>query len=176
MIEGYHPWYSHWIAVRPFSSKEDHYRQLFIETDYPNAAILSDFYRLLEFLPEPFPLSELLSELRTNLTSFPNAMLGEVGLDRAMKVRYGSGDQPRKLSSFHVPIEHQISVLEAQLDLAVELERPVSLHSVQSQAVTLELLARMQSKYGQSWRNISIDMHSCGLSAETWKLLSVSLY
>lgn len=173
--EGHHPWWSHWIAIHPFSSKEDHYKRVLIESDNPDAAALDDFNILLPTLPEPFPLADILSQLRANLTSVPNAMLGEVGLDRAMRVRFGSADdQPRKLSPFHVPIEHQLAVLEAQLDLAVELERPVSFHSVQSQQVTSQLLARMNTKHGQLWSNISIDMHSCGMSAETWKTLSVS--
>lgn len=131
------------------------------------------FDTLLPLLPDPRPLEDVLTELRENLELFPDAMLGEVGLDRLFRVPYNYHAAPRDLTPFTVPLEHQLSILEAQLDLAVELQRNVSIHSVKAQAATVDLLLKLSKKHGKAWNKISIDMHSCGLSPETWRQLEV---
>lgn len=115
-------------------------------------------------------------------------MLGEVGLDRACRVPFvhpadppysahaesqRESEGPRELSPFTIPLEHQLRVLEAQLSVAVELGRNVSLHSVKCQQATREVLERMLAKHGAAWLKISVDLHSCGLSAQTWKEIAV---
>ena len=95
-------------------------------------------------------------------------MLGEVGLDRACRVPFEHLATPRVLSPFTIPLNHQIVILEAQVDLAVEFGRNISLHSVKAHGATLDLLSRMKTKHGDRWNEISIDLHSCGLSKETW--------
>lgn len=135
----------------------------------PTSEDLESFSKLLLKLPDPIPLEEVISEVRNNLLSFPNGMLGEVGLDRAARIPYEYRASPRELTPFHVPLDHQISVLEAQLALAIELKRNVSIHSVKCQQATLDLLDRMSEKHGDSWLAISVDMHSCGLSPQMWK-------
>ncbi|KAI0361045.1 Metallo-dependent hydrolase [Trametes cingulata] len=186
---GYHPWFYHWISLTPAASKEAHYRQLFLPD--PAAAKpehVAAFERLLPYLPDPIPLSDVLSDVRARLTEFPNAMLGEVGIDRVCRIPYASPAEPpyassassssedagsgRELSPFTTPLEHQLAILEAQLALAVELQRNVSLHSVKCQQATGELLDRMKGKHGAAWLGISVDLHSCGLSAQTWQQLS----
>ena len=104
------------------------------------------------------------------MLQFPNALLGEVGLDRAFRhslTPYPS-PPPRVLTPFVTPLKHQLKILEAQLALAVELRRNVSVHSVQAQQLTVELLERMAKQYGQKWLDISICLHSCALSPESW--------
>ena len=102
-------------------------------------------------------------------------MVGEVGLDRSFRHAYQPypSPPPRKLSPFTTPIEHQLAILEAQLDLAVELRRHVSFHSVNSNQATVVLLAKMKAKHQKAWREISIGMHSCSLSLEAWGELEV---
>ena len=68
------------------------------------------------------------------------------------------------------------AILEAQMDVAVEMERNVSVHSVKSQQATVELLNRMQTKHGDAWNIISVDMHSCGLSSQTWRSIEVRVF
>ena len=113
-------------------------------------------------------------------------MLGEVGLDRACRVPYAHPadppyassppDAPRELSPFTIPLAHQLAVLEAQLALAAELARNVSLHSVKAQQATRALLDRMRAAHGDArWLALSVDLHSCGLSTQTWAEISVSL-
>ncbi|KAI0785335.1 TatD related DNase-domain-containing protein [Irpex lacteus] len=178
---GYHPWFTHWIALQPFNSKEEHYRSIFIDNTSPSSPpkqeTLDAFKRLLPFLPDPLPLSDVLSSVRSNLSQFPNAMLGEVGLDRICRIPYShpvptpyaAHDPPgkRELSPFSIPLDHQLAVLEAQLDLAVELGRNVSLHSVKAQEAIVKLLKKIAEKHGARWSVISVDLHSCTLSAQT---------
>lgn len=182
---GYHPWFSHWIALTQPASKEDHYRALFLPVNAPqNPSLVSSFGRLLPFLPDPIPLPDVLSGLRQNLLAFPQAMLGEVGLDRVCRIPYTPPAPPpyvqydvrKELSPFTIPLAHQLAVLEAQIDLAVELKRNVSFHSVKSQQATVELLDKLKTRHGDAWYTISVDMHSCGLSAETWKDLEVRIF
>ncbi|KIK07248.1 hypothetical protein K443DRAFT_673506 [Laccaria amethystina LaAM-08-1] len=163
---GYHPWFTHLIAVDENLPKEAHYRSLFNSlVKVHDADILAKF---CHSLPDPTPLSFVLAELRHNLSSFPSAMLGEVGLDRACRVPFEHLATPRVLSPFTIPLNHQITILEAQVDLAVEFGRNISIHSVKAQGATLDFLSRMKTKHGDRWNEISIDMHSCGLSKETW--------
>ncbi|CDO73096.1 hypothetical protein BN946_scf185007.g150 [Trametes cinnabarina] len=184
---GYHPWFYHWISLTPAPSKESHYRALFLPSSPPpKPELVAAFERLLPYLPEPIPLSDLLQDVRSRLVQFPGAMLGEVGIDRVCRIPYSRPADPpyancadhedgssRELSPFTIPLEHQLAILEAQLALAVELKRNVSLHSVKCQQATCELLDRMKTKHGAAWLRISVDLHSCGLSPQTWQQISV---
>lgn len=180
---GYHPWFAHWISTGTDVSKGDHYRSLFLDSPKPKEKTVSAFNALLPLLPDPIPLASVLDELRENLTEFPEAMLGEVGLDRICRIPYltpslppyNLHDGPRALSPFTIPVAHQVAILEAQLDLAVELRRNVSLHSVKSQEATVKLFDKMKEKHKDRWADISVDLHSCGLSVETLKIIQVSL-
>lgn len=166
---GYHPWFTHWIALASYESKESHYRHIFKDADeHPEA-----FQKLLVHLPEPVILRTILDDVRQNLMALPSAMLGEVGIDKAFRVPFDYFTSPGGLTPFTVPFEHQLAILEAQLDLAAELGRNVSMHSVKSQMATVELLDRMAVKHGEHWTRISIDIHSCGLSPQTWLSIEV---
>ncbi|KAI0059503.1 Metallo-dependent hydrolase [Artomyces pyxidatus] len=167
---GYHPWWAHKISISAHADVESHYRALFLSQSTP--ALEGAFTRLLPALPTPMPLAQILSELRDNLSAFPAAMLGEVGIDRAARIPYppaDPSDDRRELSPFVTPLTHQLAILEAQLALAVELRRNVSLHSVKAPSQTRELLDRMAERHGAAWLAISIDLHSCGLSPEVWR-------
>jgi Tat protein secretion system quality control protein TatD with DNase activity len=173
----FHPWFYHLISLEDTPPpKEVHYRKIFMSGNNATSKKEEEFNRLLQALPDPRPLTEILAKVRANLLRHPNAMLGEVGLDRTFRISYQSifDPPPKKLSPFSTALDHQIVILEAQLELAVELKRNVSIHSVGSQHVTIDLLQRMKEKYGPKWRAISVDMHSCGLSLEGWKQLEAS--
>ncbi|KIJ66209.1 hypothetical protein HYDPIDRAFT_166516 [Hydnomerulius pinastri MD-312] len=168
---GYHPWFSHWISLEPCSTKEEHYRQLFPCSEDQEEM----FERLLSHLPDPIPLANVLVDLRQNFSAFPQAMLGEVGLDRAARVPINYFAPSRELTPFTIPLEHQLAILEAQIDLAVELRQNISMHSVKSHQATLDLLDRMHKKHDARWLRISIDLHSCGISPETWRAIEVPI-
>jgi Tat protein secretion system quality control protein TatD with DNase activity len=170
--------------VKPFESKEQHYRSLFLPTLSPKPETVEAFQKLLALLPDPLLLDDILDDVRSNLMRFPTAMLGEVGLDRVCRIPYTAPaptpyalhDEKRELSQFTIPLDHQLAILEAQLDLAVELRRNVSLHSVKSQEATVKLLKKMHERHGGRWSDISVDLHSCTLSGPTLKDIQVCLH
>ena len=100
-------------------------------------------------------------------------MLGEVGLDRSFHVAFDYFVEQRELTPFVIPLAHQLVILEAQIGLAIEFRRNISLHSVKAHAATLELLSKLQETHGDAWRRINLDLHSCGVSPETWKTVEV---
>ncbi|CAE6459799.1 unnamed protein product [Rhizoctonia solani] len=166
MCFGYHPWWSHRISIldTPLST-EEHYRALFNPTEKQEEA----FQTAISSLPPPRPLKDVLEELKQNLQLNPSTMLGEVGIDRAFRVRLSPNEGDTKLSPFTVPQEHQLAVLEAQISIAVELRKNISLHSVKASGATIELFKKMRNKHGAAWESINVDLHSCTLSGETWK-------
>jgi len=168
---GYHPWFTHWISLDSTLTKEAHYTKLLLgnpDLKEPQD-FKDDFDRLFPLLPEPTPLESILSDLRRNLEAFPHAMVGEVGIDKQARIAMDYEAYPRVLTPFTIPMEHQLAVLRAQLDLAIELGRNVSLHSVKAPKPTLDLLDGLQEKHGDRWTRISLDLHSCGFSPETLK-------
>lgn len=175
-LTGYHPWFSHCITLDSSLPKEDHYRRLFLDVQktvtLEHQTIFDD---ILPNLPLPRSLNDILEEMRHNLNIFPNAMVGEVGMDRSFRVPYNFYERPRRCTPFTVPIDHQITILEAQLDLAIELKRNVSIHSVHLQQATVDLLDRLAKKHGDSFYRISVDLHSCALSSETWRSIEVRM-
>ncbi|KAK0199014.1 TatD related DNase-domain-containing protein [Armillaria mellea] len=160
---GYHPWFSHCITLHPGVTKDEHYRGLFTVEN------LDEYRAIYDILPEPVSLVEVIANVQANLEAIPNAMLGEVGIDRAFRIPYDFAAFPRELTSFTVPIDHQLAILEAQIDLAVKLRRNISLHSVKAPMHTMGLLNKMNQRHGGNWSTISIDLHSCGLSSQLWR-------
>lgn len=75
-----------------------------------------------------------------------------------------------------MPLGHQLVILEAQIDLAIEYQRAISLHSVKAQQASIDLMKRFAERYGNKFYAISLGFHSCGLSAETWGDIQVSGY
>lgn len=157
---GWHPWFSHQLindTTTPTAttstpqSKENHY----INVLTPSSASDLDF---ISQLPSPKLLSALLNETRERLRQFPSSLVGEVGLDKAFRLpgvwtaeEISSRDEDltpgsregRKLSPYKVKMDHQRAVLKAQLQLAGEMQRPVSVHSVQAHGVVFDLFKEL---------------------------------
>ncbi|KAL4937197.1 hypothetical protein BDV06DRAFT_78475 [Aspergillus oleicola] len=159
---GWHPWFSHQLiddtTANPNSDSKEEKENL--SEDEVKKAHYSKVLKpppnddFISSLPPPKSLSQLLSETRSRLQAFPHAPVGEVGLDRAFRLpqpwtpeemdsRNGAmtpgSREGRKLSPHQVRPEHQKAVLEAQLRLAGELQRPVSVHSVQAHGGVVEV-------------------------------------
>ncbi|KAI4139070.1 MAG: hypothetical protein LQ341_004371 [Variospora aurantia] len=151
---GWHPWFSHQIfddstSFRPGTHQLDaarHYKAVL--TPSPDDEFVSS-------LPEPRPLSGFLDQLRGSLISFPFALVGEIGLDRSFRLpahwtpsdeakrKEGltpGGREGRQLTSYRVQIDHQRKIMKAQLHLAGELGRPVSVHGVAAHGMVFETL------------------------------------
>lgn len=106
-------------------------------------------------LPDPQPLSAYLRQTRKYLEKFPYALIGEIGLDSSFRIpdhrsmpieceKYSNftpgGRQGRRLTSHRVCMNHQRAILKAQLKLAAELSRPISVHGVAAHGALFEVL------------------------------------
>lgn len=182
---GWHPWFSHQIiddTPGPIDidipsgaeRKKAHYTKVL--TPPPDDEFIST-------LPEPKPLSQLISETRSRLATHPLALVGEVGLDRAFRLpnpwrsedleNRDAGMTPgsregRKLSPHRVQPDHQKAILKAQLELAGELRRPVSVHSVQAHGAVFDIFKalwsgherKLQSRRERQRRRSVADAHA----------------
>lgn len=87
-------------------------------------------------MPDLVPLSKFVENVRQNLVKHPEAMVGEVGLDRSFRLpdpNQPKGDGKRHvLSKYRTETAHQAVILEAQLRLAGEYGRACSVHGVQA--------------------------------------------
>ncbi|KAI8957219.1 Cut9-interacting protein scn1 [Daldinia sp. FL1419] len=158
---GWHPWFSYQfyndLSANPTydgtaSGKISHYDAVL--TPSPSSKGVS----FSEGLPEPRPLSEFLRETKSRLEQYPLALVGEVGLDKAFRLPQSwtsaheaqrdtgltpGGREGRTLSPFRVQIAHQASILQAQLRLAGEMGRAVSVHGVQAHGVVYDTIAEL---------------------------------
>ena len=177
---GLHPWWSHHISfaeTRPLKRK--HYATVF-----PGCfeAESGDDEALLASFPEPTLFQDYVEDvLKPRLLQYPAAMLGEVGLDKVFRIPHpqtevktdrNEGKAAKRFTNLRTSTEHQLRLLREQLGIAFELDRNVSMHSVQAQGSMMELLAALpeQSKYWSRSRS-KICMHSYGGSVDTIRRL-----
>lgn len=120
----------------------------------------------MDDLPEPIPLSSALDDMRRRLAAHPNALIGEIGVDTSARLvapysernpgriadscdcdcdcaRLEDARNGRRLSRFRVSQAHQKTVLAAQLKLAGEMNRAVSIHSVGAHGAVLDVLREL---------------------------------
>lgn len=160
---GWHPWFSHLIyddsltgdnatlntsASDQQAEKRRHYNAVLGPS--PKSKEDDDF---ITQLPAPQSLSSFVAQTRNYLAAHPLALVGEIGLDKAFRLPshdpapedLSMGMTPgrrdgRALSPYRVNTDHQIQILKAQLHLAGELGRAVSIHGVQAPGVLYETL------------------------------------
>lgn len=158
---GRHPWFSHELyddtitdSVHQYTHGEDlekakkrHYASVLAPSP-EDSAFWAD-------LPAPMPLSTFIEQTRNLLRAYPLAMVGEIGLDSAFRLpmqwdpaikamrdpaRTPGGREKRALSPHQIKMSHQQAVLKAQLNLAGEMDRAVSVHGVQAHGLLYDML------------------------------------
>lgn len=160
---GWHPWFSHQLYddaaaeptykvdsdTSPADAKRAHYRAVLQPS--PDDAFADG-------LPDPVPLSSFIAATRERLESHPLALVGEMGLDKAFRLpeHWDASDpttthdeiltpgsrEGRRLRPQRVRMDHQQAIMAAQLKLAGEMGRAVSLHGVQAHGVLYDTVAK----------------------------------
>ncbi|KAI1209889.1 hydrolase [Annulohypoxylon truncatum] len=158
---GWHPWFSYQFYDDLSSDltydgtpsgKISHYDKTLVPP--PSSKDVS----FSEGLPDPQPLSEFLRETKSRLEKHPIALVGEIGLDKAFRLPQAwtstnkaqrdegltpGGREGRLLSPHRVQMAHQAVILQAQLRLAGEMGRPVSVHGVQAHGVLYDTISQL---------------------------------
>ncbi|KAL8741421.1 MAG: hypothetical protein Q9190_005967 [Brigantiaea leucoxantha] len=179
---GWHPWFSHQIyddvpsEAKPVVGRADkHLHYGAVLSPAPD----NDF---IDSLPQPQPLSQVLAQIKRSANQYNCALIGEIGLDRSFRlpVPWNSADEDardpkltpggregRRLSPYRVRLDHQRMLLKAQLNLAGELQRAVSVHGVAAHGVVLETLQ-------ETWRGHEQKFQSKRKQKEAAKAISVN--
>lgn len=164
---GWHPWFSYQLyddtASNPTYSPPNPENPDMSATEEAKIAhykaVLSPTPKdpsFLSSLPPPTPISSFIASTRKHLHSYPQALVGEVGLDKGFRLPQQwfpddassrddgltpGGREGRLLSPYRVQMQHQQVVLQAQLRLAGETGRAVSVHGVQAHGVLYDTIS-----------------------------------
>ena len=161
---GWHPWFSHMMhledgdgepRILQGKDKIHHYQNVL----QPSRESLSEEdKRIFQSLPDPIPFSAFLEDTRKNLSKYPFALVGEIGLDRSFRIpeAWGpdreserdetltpGGREGRRLTPFRCSPKHQKEIFKRQLQLAAEYRRAVSIHGVQAHGLVFESLKEL---------------------------------
>ncbi|CAO3632683.1 unnamed protein product [Cunninghamella blakesleeana] len=175
---GIHPWYTYRIMpeveieIEEKKEEEESY-QLFYESilEGPDA---DEKQELISHLPPPTPFKVWYQQLETLLQHYPKALVGEVGLDRSARILPKGAIEWHgvKPTSVNCHIDHQYSILQSQIKLAIQYQRSMSIHCVQSQGHLLKLFQWTNQSLKQNKTNnnnnnnnnthLNICLHSFG--------------
>lgn len=152
---GYHPWFSYKIyddlsnKMDSAPEKYSHYSTILTPKPAPEES-------LLEYLPNPIPLSTVLEKIEQKLINHPKSLLGECGLDKSFCIPYpkNQSDDKRRLSPFRVQMAHQVQILKHLLALAAKHQRAASIHGVQCHGLLHQTIIKEPltlNKTGNLW-------------------------
>ncbi|ODQ68509.1 Metallo-dependent hydrolase [Nadsonia fulvescens var. elongata DSM 6958] len=139
---GLHPWFSHHVYDdSSLQTKLQHYQAVLVPSSKSFSKVV-DWPRIIADLPEPMPLTKFKSILKEILLRHPKALIGECGLDKSYRVIPRNAQGP---ITFNISMEHQKLILCAQLEIALGLDRALSIHGVNCHGALYELLMRMSA-------------------------------
>lgn len=163
---GWHPWFSHQMYVSEENqdqgnlqgeAKIKHYQSVLQPArDNPS----EEDRQIFLSLPDPTSFSSFINTTRCHLETYPYALIGEIGLDRSFRIPESwtgnpdlwskrdtnltpGGREGRRLTPFRCTPQHQKAILKAQLQLAAEMGRAVSVHGVQAHGLVFESLSEL---------------------------------
>jgi Tat protein secretion system quality control protein TatD with DNase activity len=108
-------------------------------------------------------------EIECFLRNNPTAIVGEIGLDRfhftvtddATGTTNNSNNTNTNTKELTTPIQQQIKVFQAQVELAMRYQRPVCIHCVQAFGSLFDVLAEIKNTHHQTLPN-KIYFHAYG--------------
>lgn len=145
---GYHPWFTWKTSL---NDCPDHYQSVLVGPKGTEKEL--DLF--VASLEPPRPFSEFEKRIKLNLEQYPNAMVGEAGLDKPFRVKNTATDV---LTPFRVSLDHQKEILKLQVQLAIDYGRPISLHGVQCHGALLEVVAGVTKR--NPGKPLTVCLHS----------------